>query len=540
MPRSASLLPLHRALKLATFADQRGISVTEARERLAEAAPRRPAGALSRRALLGGLAAGAGAAGLGMLARPAMAAPRAGLSPRIAVVGAGLGGLSTAYELQRKGYRAVVFEAGDALGGRCQSLRGRFPGQVAELGAELIDTTHMNLRAYARELGLRLESYAAEPGERRFYIGGRLISEAEVTEEFRALVPALRDDVRRSTGAPTADAYNDHDVFLDHLPLDEYLALRGASPLLQGVIAAAYEPEYGRPISEQSALNLLLFIHPDRRSELHEFGVFSDERYHIIGGNDQVRDGLAAALATAPRFGHRLTAVGRLSSGAIRLRFETDGPAVEEDFDEVVLALPFPLLRTVDLQASLGLPARKRAAIAGLRAGTNSKVMVGFDGRPWQALGSNGGVYAEAASGLQNVWETNGPSSDGRSAILTDFAGGDRGAAIDDAAPQAGAEAWLEALEGALPGVAARASRRADGSLRLAARNWLRAPLAAGSYACQHPGYFTEIADWEGVSIDNLHFAGDYTDSFYSWQGYMEGAVISGITAADAIHRRVR
>ncbi|MFM2244922.1 MAG: hypothetical protein RL071_996 [Pseudomonadota bacterium] len=537
MPRSAALLPLHRALHLATFADQRRISTGEAHERLAEAAPRRPAGRLSRRALLGGLLAGAG---VGLLPRPAGAAPRAGLSPRIAVVGAGLGGLATAYELQRKGLGATVFEAGPGLGGRCQSLRGLFPGQVAELGAELIDTTHTNIRSYARELGLRLESYAAEPGERRFFVEGRLVDEAEVTEDFRALVPALRADLRASSGAPTAAAFTAVDEALDHTPLDAYLADRGASRTLQAVFAAAYEPEYGRPLSEQSALNLLLFIHPDRRSELHEFGVFSDERYHIIGGNDQVRDGLAAALGRAPRFGHRLTAAWRTAAGAIRLRFETGGPAVEEEFDEVVLALPFPLLRGVDLRASLGLPAGKRAAIDGLRFGTNSKVMVGFDGRPWQALGSDGGVYGAPADGLSNVWETNGPSSDGRTSILTDFSGGARGAAVDDAAPRAGAEAWLRALEGPLPGVPARATRTAGGGLRVAARNWARAPLAQGSYPSQHPGYFTTIAGWEGTSVDNLHFAGDQADSFYSWQGYMEGAVTSGIDAADAIWRRVR
>jgi monoamine oxidase len=88
--------------------------------------------------------------------------------------------------------------------------------------------------------------------------------------------------------------------------------------------------------------------------------------------------------------------------------------------------------------------------------------------------------------------------------------------------------------------VPARATRTAGGGLRVAARNWSRAPLAQGSYPSQHPGYFTTIAGWEGASVDNLHFAGDQADSFYSWQGYMEGAVTSGIDAADTIWRRVR
>ena len=78
----------------------------------------------------------------------------------IAVVGAGLAGLYAATLLAGKGARAQVFEAGDRVGGRVWSLRGFFPGQVAERGAELIDTTHLTMKAYAREFGIALEEMA--------------------------------------------------------------------------------------------------------------------------------------------------------------------------------------------------------------------------------------------------------------------------------------------------------------------------------------------------------------------------------------------
>jgi len=32
--------------------------------------------------------------------------------------------------------------------------------------------------------------------------------------------------------------------------------------------------------------------------------------------------------------------------------------------------------------------------------------------------------------------------------------------------------------------------------------------------------------------VGNLFFAGEHTDSFYSWQGFMEGACLSGLRAA--------
>jgi monoamine oxidase len=45
---------------------------------------------------------------------------------------------------------AQVFEASERVGSRVWTLRGFFPGQVAEQGAELIDTTLRGLAgAYA-------------------------------------------------------------------------------------------------------------------------------------------------------------------------------------------------------------------------------------------------------------------------------------------------------------------------------------------------------------------------------------------------------
>jgi monoamine oxidase len=56
-----------------------------------------------------------------------------------------------------------------------------------------------------------------------------------------------------------------------------------------------------------------------------------------------------------------------------------------------------------------------------------------------------------------------------------------------------------------------------------------------GSYTCNHPGYFTTIADNEAKPVGNLYFAGEHTSSFYEFQGFMEGAALSGIRAAREI-----
>ena len=91
---------------------------TRLSEAAAVAAESHDAG-LTRRQLLAGGAALAAAAALSRVP-----SARAAGNPRIAIIGAGLAGLSCAYDLKGAGYTAQVYEGSDRVGGRCWSYRG--------------------------------------------------------------------------------------------------------------------------------------------------------------------------------------------------------------------------------------------------------------------------------------------------------------------------------------------------------------------------------------------------------------------------------
>lgn len=450
----------------------------------------------------------------------------------VGIVGAGLAGLVCAERLQAAGTVATLYEASDRVGGRQWSLQNFHKGIHIERGGELIDTGHKTMIAYANRFGLALESYRTNPGEEFFHFFGRRWSEAEVVDAFRAFVPAMKDDVRKLSGSTTAFSSTDYDRLIDNTSLRDYLISRGAPPLVRASIEEAYLGEYGRETTEQSALNFLYFMRASNQSTFEPFGV-SDERYHVRDGNDRIANGIAVGLAKAPQFGHRLVRVRKLADGRVELTFQIGNRTVVRTHDIVVLAVPFSVLRTVDLDASLALPAGKVKAIRELGYGDNAKMMVAFEGRPWSALGGNGAAYSDLPS-FQVCWETNHTNAGADRGVLVDYSGGVRGAALDPSRTSNEAELFLTDADQVFTGSKARATRVA-GKPVAHLEHWPSNPLSRGSYTCYRPGQFSTIAGWESVPVGNLHFAGEHANSFYEWQGFMEGACLSGIQTAAGI-----
>ena len=441
----------------------------------------------SRRRFLKTAAAGAA---LASAVRPAWSAS-ASAPPNLSVgiVGAGLAGLSCAYELQRAGLLAAVYEAAEDVGGRCASMP--FSGQIIERGGELIDTAHKSMINYARDFGLTLESYIKPPGDTFYDFGGQRYSESQVVEEIRAFVPAMRDDLRTLSSAPSADSHTPADSALDATSLADYLYTRGASPLARKALEQAYIAEYGREIAEQSCLNFLLYMRANRRARFQPFGV-SDERYHIVEGNQQIAHGLAQRLSTQVVPNRRLQRVSRTAGGSILLEFVGGSSQLH---DVVVLAMPFTALRASGfLAASLNLPTWKQDAIQLLGCGANAKMVVGFASRPWAAAGSNGAAYSDRPH-VQNTWETNPSRATATSAVLLDYSGGLRGAALNPANPQGEAALWLSDLNGVFAGAQVSADAAKVGSnYRVHLEHWPSNPLTQGSYTCYLPGQFTTLA----------------------------------------------
>lgn len=481
---------------------------------------------------LGGFAAAASIVGCGgedplSRTRKALRAVNAD----IGIVGAGIAGLSCAYELKRVGVNATIHEASERVGGRIWSNSdAQWLGQAIERGGELIDTGHKTMINYARELGLSLEDILKPARDTFFRFNGVMVSEAQMVDEYRVLVDAMRDDLR-TLGSPTAALYTPRDRELDYITLSEWLTQKNAGPNIKKLLEVAYTIEYGLEADQLSCLAFLFFAKASRQAKMRLFGNWSDERFHIVGGNQQVPIGLAAKLPGQIQFGRKLVAVKKLSDGRVELTFQEGSRTVAVRHDAVVLSLPFHLLRDVSLDPSLGLSDGKKYAIANVKYGSNTKLMIGFTGRPWVDLNCSGSTYSDLPH-LQSSWETSPWTANVERAVITDYSGGNLATSLTPSNAQMHADDFLDEFNQLVPGAKARARRDSKGKYVCHLEHWISNPLTRGAYTANQPGYFTTIAGHEATPEGNLYFAGETTDSFYSWQGFMEGGALSGLRAA--------
>ena len=130
--------------------------------------------------------------------------------------------------------------------------------------------------------------------------------------------------------------------------------------------------ENGGDPADQSALDLIELLTGNPRSSLQPLPG-DDERFHIVGGNDQLVSGMIAQLpAGALQLGRALVAVRERSDRSLTLSFESGRRTQDVTVDWLVLAPPFSTLRDVELSRS-GLSDEKRRVIRTMGMGSNAR-----------------------------------------------------------------------------------------------------------------------------------------------------------------------
>ena len=443
---------------------------------------------------------------------------------RVAVVGAGLAGLVSAYRLALAGADVTVYESADRVGGRTRTIRGFFADErTGESGGEFINSEHDAIRALVRELGLGLEDlwegYPSGTGPVSSF-DSEPYSRNQVVEDWFEVAPAVERDFAAAGTDIRWDNHLDSAIAIDQMSLAEWIETNvpgGRSSRLGRLIEVTFLGEWAGPIENQSAMHLIENVGPSAASRLELLGG-QEVRWHVEGGNDRVAARLMEEVGRGSiKMGSSLAAVRNQGLG-VRCSFDQSGSIVDVDADRLVLALPFTALRTVDLVGA-ELSDRKRRVIAQQPMGTNSKLHLEFSERAWRADGADGDSVSD--TDLMVTWEEV-ITEPGPTGVLVAFTGGQLGADYDFVpvhaeAPSSVVDATAPDLDTVF-GPSTPAASTGRGWLD----SWADDPHVGGSYSYWAPGQYTELRGAAGTSEGPIHFCGEHTS--LDFQGFMNGA----------------
>ena len=462
--------------------------------------------------------------GAGLLLLPSfLRAANFDTEKKIIIIGAGMAGLNAAYQLQKLGIKATIYEAANRTGGRMYTMQNVFGDNITtDIGGEFVDTTHLDIIALAKEFNLDMYDLSKDNlTNKTFFFNNTTYSELELGEALQPFVKQILADIitlpeiKNYTTAAAIEKF-------DRQSVAGYIKSLGIDGWLYNFIYTVFTSEFGIEADQQSAMNfLIMFVAPLEAESKYQLFGHDHEVMKIKGGSQQLTTALSNHLKNTIQLEHELTGI-KAKNNQTALSFLHKGKEVLVIADYVLLTLAFTKLRPIPF--TVPMAPEKRKCIDELGYGNSSKFIMGFKEKPWRKMGKQGYTFTDEPFGTG--WDSSQMQSD-TTASFTVFGGGNYSVAINNKKEQELNKHYIAALDKIYPGALAANTGK---NLKFC---WQGSPVSKAGYSCYKVGQYSTIAGWEAANIGNIFFAGEHTSR--EFQGYMNGAAETGKNAAEQI-----
>ena len=465
---------------------------------------------------------------------------------KVVILGAGVAGLSAAYELGKAGYDCTVLEARDRVGGRNWTIRRGtkldmtdVTSQVCDFDPELywnagparIPSHHQGVLGYCQELGVALEVEVNTSRAARLLNpsanGGKPIEMRQAVNDTRGAVSELlakavnrgaldeefsADDKERLIAFLRQYGDLSPDLIYKGSPRAGYASLPGPA----GEVGRLREPVPLHTLLDEDMWGAMLF---------EEGFDFQATMFQPVGGIDRIPLAFAAKLGGTVRLNSEVTEVRRTASGVrvvYRDKRSSETASVEGAYGLVTIPL-----KVLDGIAS-DFSSQHRGAIHGVEYGNAVKI-AWQSRRFWEAEDHIYGGISWVKGPTTMVWYPSDRFFSPKGILLGAYAA-QRAADTLAAQPLAAQfEATRAVVEALHPGRGAELEK----PMAIA---WSKVPYSLGiaaRYSTDQDANYATLNEPDGP----FYFAGEHLSHIGAWQ---EGAILSARRAINMIDKRRR
>ena len=446
---------------------------------------------------------------------------------RIIVIGAGLAGLSCAYELDQAGLNVILIEARSRPGGRVRTYRDPFADNLyAEMGAEYVDSTDSFVKRYCKKFGLKVLPAKQYDG---VYVRGRRLSMKGIQSEKDSLpfegiqkgklfgqeVQYIQKwiDLVKQKGETSPEV-----LALDNISVEEVLKKGGAPKDIIDLYTYTNATEATSVPSRMSALNMILAN--SRTSAFSENTVEG----RIFGGNDQLPKAFAKRLGTKIKYNRSLQSLAFNSKRITANVIEDEKPKSIKAI-KCVLALPASILRSVKIDP--GFSSEKTNCIQKQQYGHVMKIAMQYRKRFWDENNSIGQrVFTDTP--LRRIYHFSIDQPGPRGILLT-FTSGEDAKKIG----RFNENRRMKVAQNTCKNIWPEAPKYWENGIT---KYWNEDPFIKASYSLAgvgQKGYREILAKSEGP----VHFAGEHTALH---RASMNGAIESGLRVAQEVKKALK
>ena len=446
---------------------------------------------------------------------------------RVIVAGAGLAGLSAAFELSRKGFDVTVIEGRDRIGGRVFTLRETFSkGLHVETGGELLGDGYKRMLGYADKFGIKYEKINSNTGTggsvadlqpggigRTAHMRGKLYPRGTVIKEHpyglkgaegKVLPPTLYGlKLRQLIGQIRQKKKTLADF--DKLSLADALRENGTSEKAIELMNISLNYNSIETVSTGG----ILFDGGKRRGA-------GTVPVRIIGGNDLLPKALAEnSRRNGVKFilSAKVKKVSQNKKG-IKVSFQnTDGKTQTIKGEKLVCTIPFSVLKEIEF--SPPLPEQKSKAINELDYTQNTKVYLQGETAEWDRRKLGSSIWTDTH--LERIFLASRQKK-GQKGVFTIWTEGEGSKVLEKMRP-------LKRMDHVWKKFAQMLPFMRDKIEKADTISWSQDEFVRGAYAHLKVGQLMSIHPHIKTTVGNIHFAGEHTaEKSPGMEGALESA----------------